>query len=552
MCSRVSLSTLTVVFYCLSSFFVTDLSASVRDSLDKYMSRLDKELDERSKYEQLRFDKIASAKERLQSVQKRDTAALYDIYSTLYSQYQYLCFDSAFVYAKKIHSLALQEGNSDMLNSALLMLGYCDISAGLFLEAKDFLSEVDSTQISPVLKQTLYSFYSKLYLDMALSIGIAPYEQIYLDKSVAYSKAIIDLLGNSRSLLSKTQELNIYRCRKDYRSGIRITNEIIENPDLDERSRALCLGTLAMFYLAQGDTIRGVSYLTETAIYDVKLAVKESSALADLADIAYKYGFTDRAYYYITLSMDNAISFNARHRKLEAGEILPIIESNRYEIEKQGKNKLFVALSFVVVLLVCLVVACYFILRQVRQLKMRGRLILQKNSDLRISYRKLREASVLKEKYIGYFFVLNRKYMKEMERFKLTVGRKLAARQYAELQQLLKSGNTKQDKEAKFAIFDHMFLELFPGFVRGFNNLFEDQFKIELPSPYVLTPELRIFALIRLGVTDNEKIAEFLNYSVNTINTYKTKVKNRSIVSNAEFEKYIMKIESFSTEEEPA
>lgn len=183
-------------------------------------------------------------------------------------------------------------------------------------------------------------------------------------------------------------------------------------------------------------------------------------------------------------------------------------------------------------LLVSLVVAIYFILRQVRQLKARGKLILQKNNDLRASYKKLREASVLKEKYIGYFFGLNRKYMSEMERFKLAAGRKLAARQYAELQQFLKSGNTKQDKEAKFAIFDQMFLKLFPGFVSGFNELFEEQFKVELPSPSMLTPELRIFALIRLGVTDNEKIAEFLNYSVNTINTYKTKVKNRSIVPN--------------------
>lgn len=540
-----------VLLYYVPSLLFSDLSASVRDSVDFYMSRLDAVLEEKDGYERLRLDKIADAKKQLHSLKETDTAKLYDLYTTLFDQYQYLCFDSAFVYAKKIHNLALRENNADMERSALLMLAYCNDSAGLFLEAKDYLAEIDSTKISPLLKQALYSCYSKLYLDMALSIGISPYEQLYLDKSVAYSKAIIDLHGNRQSLFSKIQELNIYRCRGDYGSGIKITGEILKSPDLDERSRALCLGTLAMFHLAQGDTVKGVDYLTETAIYDVKLAVKESSALADLADIAYKYGFIDRAYYYITLSMDNAISFNARHRKLESGEILPIIESNRYEIERQGKNRLFVALSFVVMLLVSLVVAIYFILRQVRQLKARGKLILQKNNDLRASYKKLREASVLKEKYIGYFFGLNRKYMSEMERFKLAAGRKLAARQYSELQQFLKSGNTKQDKEAKFAIFDQMFLKLFPGFVSGFNELFEEQFKVELPSPSMLTPELRIFALIRLGVTDNEKIAEFLNYSVNTINTYKTKVKNRSIVPNTEFEKHIMKIESFSADEEP-
>lgn len=539
------------VLFCLICAIAFSSAASNRDSVEMYMSRLDKVLGERTRYEDIRLNKISEAKKRLlYSSQKSDTAALYGIYGELFNQYQYLCFDSALVYAKKTLDLAVAQDNDGMVFSALLMLAYCNDSAGLFLEAKEYLDRIDSVSISPGRRLALYSSYSKLYLDMALSIGIAPYEKIYSDKSVAYSQAIIGASADKESSFVKFQELNIIRCRKDYDAGIELTGKILELPDLDDRSRALCLGALAMFHLAQGDTIKGVAYLTETAAYDVRLAVKESSALADLADIAYKYGDIDRAYYYITLSMDNAISFNARHRKLESGEILPIIEGNRYEIERQGKNRLFVALSFVVMLLVCLVVAGYFILRQMRQLKNRGRMILQKNSDLRASYKKLREASLLKEKYIGYFFGLNRKYMAEMERFKLAAGRKLAAKQYGELQQFLKSGNTKQDKEAKFAIFDSMFLKLFPNFVAGFNELFDEQFRIELPSNSMLTPELRIFALIRLGVTDNEKIAEFLNYSVNTINTYKTKVKNRSLVPNADFERRIMKIESFSADED--
>lgn len=138
-----------VLLYYVPSLLLSDLSASVRDSVDFYMSRLDAVLEEKDGYERLRLDKIADAKKQLLSLKETDTAKLYGLYTTLFDQYQYLCFDSAFVYVKKIHNLALRENNADMERSALLMLAYCNDSAGLFLEAKDYLAEIDSTKISP-------------------------------------------------------------------------------------------------------------------------------------------------------------------------------------------------------------------------------------------------------------------------------------------------------------------------------------------------------------------------------------------------------------------
>ena len=92
-----------------------------------------------------------------------------------------------------------------------------------------------------------------------------------------------------------------------------------------------------------------------------------------------------------------------------------------------------------------------------------------------------------------------------------------------------------------FALFDQIFLKLFPDFVERFNQLFQPEDRVNLKNTNnSLSAELRIFALIRLGITESERIAKFLDYSVHTVNNYKTKVKNRSIVPNELFEQKIM------------
>ena len=138
--------------------------------------------------------------------------------------------------------------------------------------------------------------------------------------------------------------------------------------------------------------------------------------------------------------------------------------------------------------------------------------------------------------------------MDEIESFRKLVSRKLASRQYSELMQIVKQTDSPQTKAGKYVSFDSIFLKLFPDFVEHFNQLFPDKDRIILQDPNCLTTELRIFALIRLGVTDSEHIAKFLNYSVNTINTYKTKVKNRSLVPNNLFEQKIMEIETVKSD----
>jgi hypothetical protein len=100
----------------------------------------------------------------------------------------------------------------------------------------------------------------------------------------------------------------------------------------------------------------------------------------------------------------------------------------------------------------------------------------------------------------------------------------------------------EQDLTDLFRNFDHAFLCLVPNFIEEFNKLLKPEARMVPDKDELLNTELRLFALIRLGVEDSSKIAEFLHYSVNTIYNYRAKVKNASIISRDDFEKRVKEI----------
>jgi Response regulator containing a CheY-like receiver domain and an HTH DNA-binding domain len=149
----------------------------------------------------------------------------------------------------------------------------------------------------------------------------------------------------------------------------------------------------------------------------------------------------------------------------------------------------------------------------------------------------------IKDEYIGYFFTANSSYIEKTEDFQKVVIRMIKNRKFEELIRLADSENLEKERKDMFSLFDQIFLRLFPDFINQYNLLFEEEDRVEMKDDKVqLTPEIRIFALIRLGISNNESIAKFLNLSLSTIKNYKTKVKNRSNVPNELFEQKIMEI----------
>jgi hypothetical protein len=242
--------------------------------------------------------------------------------------------------------------------------------------------------------------------------------------------------------------------------------------------------------------------------------------------------------------VDDAVFYGARQRKVQLSAVLPLIEAEKIsQVENQKKILIAYSVGATFLLLVVIVLAI-IIFRQVNKLKLAKKIITLANEQQHDINNKLIEANKIKEEYIGYFFNVNSDFFAKIERFKKSVDQKISDRRFDEIKFLVNNINLKQEKEELLKNFDKVFLKLFPEFVAEFNFLFKKEDQIKLKDNELLTTDLRIFALIRMGIHDNEKIAQILEYSVNTVYTYKTKIKNKSIVPNDEFEQRIMEIKT--------
>jgi hypothetical protein len=321
---------------------------------------------------------------------------------------------------------------------------------------------------------------------------------------------------------------------------------------------------LAVLAFSIGETYRGEhnyemqkKYYAISAISDIKNVIKENASMRSLAIAFYETDDVERAYKYIQQSMEDAVFSNARLRTMEVSQVFPIIEkSYQHKLQKQ-KNRLFYMLICIGLLSLLLVVAIIYVYIQLRKLaKARHSLseankqLHDLNGDLQESNHKmteinkeLSEANLLKESYISQFLDTCSMYINKLEKYQNTLNKKAMERKLEELYKMLKSKDMIENElKELYEIFDNIFLHLYPNFVEEFNNLLLEEERIQLKPTELLTPELRIFALIRLGITDSSKIAGFLHYSATTIYNYRTRVRNKSAVPREEFENHVMKI----------
>ena len=205
--------------------------------------------------------------------------------------------------------------------------------------------------------------------------------------------------------------------------------------------------------------------------------------------------------------------------------------------------------SLVSILLLSLLGTTLIIYKQLNKIKAARLTIEEQNEKLLQVNSDLKETSNIKDKYIGHFFYINYQYIDKLEHIYRIINRKIATKQTDELAKMFKESELENDRKNMYTSFDETFLKLFPDFVQEYKKLFPPEEQEQIHTDGInLTIEVRIFALIRLGVYESEKIGKFLNYSVHTINTYKSKVKNKSHIPNELFEQKIMEIKSVKSD----
>lgn len=496
----------------------------------------------------LKIKHVFEAQKRLEIVKAQSelnlAQTLNDLYSTtsnLYTLYETYKYDSAYLYSQNMYAIALEMKDIKRISEARLIMAYSNLLAGLFLEAKNILDSIETSNLDNNYLILYYSIWAKLYLDMADLIKVNPYYDEYNKYSINYNRIVINLLeGDSVKIVP--HRANIYKCEYQYEKAILLLEDYLNNDELEERVKTLTRGGIGQFYLILGDTINAIPHLVYAAMNDVKSVNKETSALYLLANVLYKQGDINRAYLYAKASLDDANIFNARHRKIEIGNVLPIIEQNRYALIQKEKNNLFKYSLLVSLLSILLVISIMFIVHQINLLKKAQKMIQKQNKALMEVNDKLKEVSRIKDEYIGRFFTRNFSLINEIENLQKRLTRKILSKQYGDALEIVKNIDIHKKMDNSLVSFDHVFLKLFPDYIQRYNSLFTEENRVKPAEDGILTTEMRIFALIRLGINDSDQIAKLLGYSTNTINTYKTKVKNKSLLPNEEFESRIMQI----------
>ncbi len=468
----------------------------------------------------------------------------------LYDEYKTFKYDSAYNYARKLLDVARLLQDKHRVEQARLKMGFSLLSAGLFKEAADSLVRFNVSDMHDTLKMEYFQLMGRFYYDLADFNNDSYHTPGYVEKGNRYLDSAL-LLCKPASF-----QYSYFSGLKDIKSGNKeraLLNykKLIQRPDLSTHEIALTASTLSDIYIQNFEQDPAIELLIKAAIADIKSCTKETAAAFNLANLLYKKGDVKNASACIQLAISDATFYGARQRKVKVSDILPLIESEKLGLVENQKKTLITYAIIVTLLLLGVVWLIVVVLRQVNKLKAAEKIITAAHlKEQEINHRlsevnnKLSEANKIKEEYIGYFFNVNSEFFDKIERFKKNLEQKVNDRKLEEIRFLVNNINLRVEKEYLLQNFDRVFLKLFPNFVSEFNTFFLPENQIELKDGELLNTDLRIFALIRMGIHDNEKIARILQYSVNTINTYKTKIKNRSEIPNEDFEKKIMEIKA--------
>ncbi len=491
---------------------------------------------------QAKEEKIKSIKSQLSTTPSDSLTRIFDLTNQLYHEYKVFIYDSAISYSERLSRLAVQMNDPNKREYAKVKTAFTLISSGLFKETFDSLHFVKSRFLADSSLIEYYNLMARANYDLgdfdADKFFHKKYHQLanqYLDSGLRLCKP-----GSYPNL-----DMSNYRCLMNRQTddGLAVLNLLLKQK-LTDHQKAIANHHLGLLYLQKNDVANARNAFITSAIFDLKTATKETAAMTSLADLLYKEGDVEDAYLFIHQSLEDAIFYGARQRKVQIGSLLPMIAGDRLSrSESQRQAWLIYSISLTAVSIVILVFV-FVTVRQYRKLKEADNKITEANLELQKINHRLRESDKIKEEYIGYYFNINSEYLNKIEALKRSIDQKLLARKFEDLRFVADGLDIKRERENLYHGFDDTFIKLFPDFVATFNSYFSEENRIILKDSQVLNTELRIFALMRLGIMDTEKIAKILGYSVNTIYAYKTKVKGKSMLPNDEFEAKIREIKT--------
>lgn len=481
----------------------------------------------------------------------------YAAYRDLYEEYAAYQYDSAYACVSECLRLARSIGDKALVNESLLNLAHILSTACLMDKAHLTINEIDTTCLSADQLIQYHRTQTDLLIYQAEYMQGTQYGTEYVQRLVDLRRSITGIAVAHDNV---NYQITLAECMADnglHDQAIAMLSNLLRNYHSGERIYSIITSTMSFHYSQLGDKGHQMQYLIKSAESDLEGCIRENTSLRAIADRLFDEGDIDRAYRYMRAAVDDANFYGTRLRNIQASRIVPkILSAYQTKQERNHRNMmwLLILMSVISLLLVVGVIAIYQLLKRYRRLneqkKLMNEQLRQVNSRLGDTVEQLhetngllREREKLKEEYIARFLTLSSRFIDRGEEQRKAMYRLYRDRKTEDLARELKSARFgNENAQLFYENFDNAFLNIYPNFVNEVNKLLQEGGKIEVKQSKRLTTESRVLALIRIGITDNQSIANILRASLTTIYTYRSKLKARAL-SKEDFEAQVKSID---------
>ena len=468
----------------------------------------------------------------------------YEATTRLYNEYAAYQYDSAYSYVSECIRLAQRMDDVAKLNDSRLNLAHILSTACLMEQAQQTLAQIDTTQLASDQFIRYYRTKTDLLIYQAEYMQGSRYANEAVQQLIGMRKRVTTLGGPQDDVNYLITMAESYSDSGNQQQAIDLLASLLPHYKSGDRMFSIIASTMSFYYSQMGDNDRQMEYLIKSAESDLEGCIRENTSLRTIADRLFDEGDIDRAYRYMRVAVDDANFYGTRLRNIQASGIVPkILSAYQTKQERNHRNMMWLLgiISLIALLLVVGVIAIYQLLKRYRRLNEQKKAIneqlRQVNAQLGDTVGQLHESNALlqereklKEEYIARFLALSSRFIDRGEEQRKALYRLYRDRKTEELARELKStGFGNENAQLFYENFDNAFLNIFPNFVDEVNKLLQEDGKIEVKQGKRLTTEARVLALIRIGITDNQSIANILRASLTTIYTYRSKLKARAL-----------------------
>ena len=502
--------------------------------IDRLYNTIDSLIEHRSELLAEKEIRLKALKDGLQ--EGLDEDQLFKLNERIYDEYMAYNFDSAYYYINKNVERQRALGHADRFAASAVRMAHILAVSGIFNNARLLLNEVRVEDISTANKIDYYEQQSELNLFRSEMANFTPLFPAYVDSMQHYRQKILEIAPHGS--YNYIFNLATYTCEQgEVDKAIKMLEDYLPKLRQGDRHYSIVTSTLAYFYTHKDQPETREKYLLLSAISDLRASILENNSLRELSIILLERQEYKKAYNYLQQASEDAKLYGSRLRSLQAARLAPLI-TQAYDTERvRTQNRTYILLAILSVITLLLIGTIAFILSMMRKrraaiekINTLNQELERRNAAIEAANNEMKESNRIKDEYIGRFLELSSNYIQRGEDRAKLLNRLARDKKMAELYAELKSSSSLNESIRLFyQNFDTAFLNIYPNFIKEVNSLMANGNQFEVDGGQKLTTELRILALIRLGINDNQKIADILRSSITTIYTYRSKIKSRAL-----------------------